>query len=59
MRTVTGLDSETVIIGYLRKDQLPRSMRPFSDEYLVRIDFPSGAYEPLIDTVLGSLRIVR
>lgn len=58
--TFQGLDVYTVILGYLRGDQVPRSM--YSQEYLVRIDISarieSELYKQLVDPVVNSLRTI-
>lgn len=65
--TYEGLDSYTIIVGYLHAEQLPLSVRQVAEEYLARIaitrEIPADefdrAYKGLVDTVVNSLRISR
>lgn len=62
--TFMGLDKYVVVLGYLRPDQVPKTL---SQEYLVRIAITMDTsdyeferlYGNLIDTVVSSLRTIR
>lgn len=65
--TELGQPQHTVIVGYLRKDQLPEQFRIFAHEYLAGITISQNApeagfnkaYKTLIDIVLNSIRSTK
>lgn len=60
--TVAGLGGDTIILGFLRRSQLPRDFTSFTDEYGVWIAFSATEgpeFNRLVETVIASLRIIR
>jgi len=64
----SGLGDYTIIVGYFRADQLPKSAAIQVPEYLVRIASTIDDHQflkldekskDLIDTVIKSLRVIR